>query len=86
MPAMVLRLSPESKAQTGSKRGLSDGRKQLVIDLARTDTDPDERTDFFEHGAGCRELGIAFGTNWAEMRIAEHAWRRFATATEGGAT
>jgi len=30
-----------------------------VIGLARTSTDPDERDDFFEHGAGCRELGVA---------------------------
>jgi len=27
-----------------------------MIDLARTNTDPDDRADFFEHDAGCREL------------------------------
>jgi len=30
------------------------GRTRSVIDLARTSTDPDERTDFFERGADCR--------------------------------
>ena len=30
------------------------GRTRSVIDLARTSTDSDERSDFFEHGAGCR--------------------------------
>ena len=42
-----------------------------MIDLARTSTDPDERADFFEHGAGCREHGVTIGTDWAEMRIGD---------------
>ena len=50
-----------------------------MIDLARTSPDPDERTDLFEREAGCRELGVATGTDRAEMRIAENAWFRFAT-------
>ena len=59
-----------------SKREKSGGQKQAksvpppsVLDLARTSTDPDERTDFFERGAGCREHGVTIGTDWAEMRI-----------------
>ena len=56
-----------------------------MIDLARTSTDPDERADFFEHEAGCRELGVTIGTDWAEMRIAEDAWFRFATAAKRAA-
>jgi len=59
-----------------------------VADLARTSTDPDERTDFFERGAGCREHRVTSGTDWTEMRIGENAWFRFgATAKrvlEGG--
>ena len=51
-----------------------------MVDLARASTDPDERAYFFEHEAGCRELSVASGTDWAEMRIAENAWFRFATA------
>lgn len=55
--------------------------ERSVIDLAAS-TDSDERAGFFEHGTGCCELGIAFGTDRAEMRIAENAWRRFATAAK----
>jgi hypothetical protein len=60
----------------------SDNRNRLVIDLARTSTDTDERADFFEHEVGCRETGVAIRTNWAEIRIAQGAWRRFATAAK----
>ena len=56
-----------------------------MIDLARTRTDPDDRADFFERTARYRKRGVAIGTNWAEMRIAENAWRRFATAAERAA-
>ena len=56
-----------------------------MINLARTRSDPDERADFFEHGAGCRELGVATGTDWAEMRIGEDAPFRFATAAKRAA-
>jgi hypothetical protein len=56
-----------------------------VIDLARTSTDPDERADFIERESGCREPGVTIGTDWAEMRIAENAWFRFATAAKGAA-
>ena len=82
MPAMVLGLSLESKAQTGWEAGAClarDGRKRSVVDLARTSTNPDERADFFERGAGCRERGVTIGTDWAEMRIAEKKkkkWRK----------
>jgi hypothetical protein len=40
----------------------------------------DERADFFERDTGYRKRSVAIRTNWAEMRIAENAWRRFATA------
>ena len=56
-----------------------------MINVARTSTDPDERTDFFEHGAGCGEHGVTIGTDWAEMRIGEDAWCRFATAAKRAA-
>ena len=39
------------------------GRKRSVIDLARTSTDPDERADFFEREAGCRQARVAIRTN-----------------------
>ena len=53
-----------------------------MINVARTSTDPDERADFFEHGAGCGEHGVTIGTDRPEMRIAENAWFRFATAAK----
>ena len=53
-----------------------------MIDLARTSTDPDERADLFEHDVGCREHGVASGTDWAEMRIAESAGFSFATTAK----
>ena len=53
-----------------------------MIDLARTRTDPDERANFFEHEARCREDCVTIGTDWAEMRIAEDAWVRFAAAAK----
>ena len=56
-----------------------------MADLARTSTDPDERSDFFEHEAGCRERGVTIGTDWAEMRISENAWFRFARAARRAA-
>ena len=56
-----------------------------MIDLARTSADSDERADFFEHGAGCREHGVTIGTDWAEMRIGKNAWFRFATAAKRAA-
>jgi len=56
-----------------------------AIDLVRTSTDPDEWADFFEHCAGCHENGITMGTDWAEMRIAENAWFRLATAAKRAA-
>ena len=56
-----------------------------MIDLARTSSDPDERANFFEHDAGCRELGVTIGTDWSEMRIGENAWFRFATVAKGAA-
>ena len=56
-----------------------------MIDLVRTSTDSDERADFFEREAGCREHGVPIGTDWAEMRIAERAWFRFATAAKRAA-
>ena len=40
---------------------------------------PTPRADFFERDAGCREHRVTIGTDWAEMRIAENAWFRFAT-------
>ena len=86
MPAMVLRLSLESKAQTGWEAGACLARDgPSVIDLARTSTDPDERADFVKREAGCRERGIAAGTDWAETRIAKNAWFRFATAAKRAA-
>ena len=53
-----------------------------MIDLARTSTDPDQRADFFERAAGYRKRGVTIRTDRAEMRIAENAWRRFATAAK----
>jgi hypothetical protein len=40
------------------------------------------RTDFFERASGYRKRGVAIRTNWAKMRIAENAWRTFATAAK----
>jgi len=57
-----------------------------MIDLARTRTDPDERTDFFERGAGCREHGITIGTDRAKMGIGENAWFRFAATAKRAAS
>jgi hypothetical protein len=72
-----------------TKREKSGGQKQAkcarqlsVLDLVRTSTNADKRTDFFERGAGCGEHGVTIGTDWAEMRIAENAWFGFATAAK----
>ena len=62
-----------------------DSPKRSAVDFARTRTDLDERADFFERDAGCRELGVTIGTDWAEMRIGEIAWFRFATAAKRAA-
>jgi len=49
-----------------TKREKSGGQKQAkcapplsVLDLVRTSTNADKRTDFFERDAGCRERGVA---------------------------
>jgi len=59
--------------------------ERSVSDIARTSTDPNERADFFERAASYRKSGVAIGTNWAEMRIAEHASLRFAAAAKRAA-
>ena len=54
-----------------------------MLDLVRTSTNADRRTDFFERAADYRKRGVTIGTDRAEMRIGENAWRRFATAAKG---
>jgi len=44
-----------------------------MLDLARTSTDPDERADFIEREARCREFGVTFRTDRTELRIGEDA-------------
>jgi hypothetical protein len=82
MPAMVLRLSPESKAQTGPGAWATRGQRKLPGCFFRRPRKPDERADFFERATGHRKRGVVIRTNWADMRIAENAWRRFATAAK----
>ena len=64
---------------------MGDGRKRSAIDLVRTSSDPNERPDFSERDARCREQGVTAGTDRAEMRIAKNAWFRFATAARRAA-
>jgi len=56
--------------------------ERSAIDLVRTSTDPDERADLFEHGAGYREGSVTLGADWTEMGIGEMAGGRFTTAAE----
>jgi hypothetical protein len=64
-----------------TKREKSGGQKQAkcapplsVLDLIRTSSNTDARTDLLKHDAGYSEAGVAIRTDWAEMRIPENAW------------
>jgi len=56
-------------------------RSEAIGDGPRTNK-LQSRTEFCEHDAGCRELGVRIWTDWAEMRIAKNAWFRFAAAAK----
>ena len=50
----------------------TDGRTRSAIDLARTSINPDDRADFFERGADCRQHGVTIGTDRGGTRIAKN--------------